>query len=225
MISKKVLVGKNISKSYIQAGQKIDVLRSASIEVAKGEIVSLIGPSGSGKSTLLHILGLLDGADHGDVYLNGRLLNNISDNVKDKIRARKIGFIYQFHYLIPELSAIENVMLPLQILGMKNSQSKIRASSLLESLNLDDRLNHYPSQLSGGEQQRVAIARAIISNPSIILADEPTGNLDPINAQKTFDLLVKIVKRCNLSMLIVTHNMRIANLADQKKEIYNGDIL
>jgi len=224
-MSNPILSAKNIIKTYSQGGETLQVLKGASLEVGKGEMVGLIGPSGSGKSSFLHILGLLDNHNGGSILINGQECSNLTDEKRTKIRSSELGFIYQFHHLIAGFTALENVTIPLRIQGIAAKEAKEEAFLLLKSLGLESRINHLTSQLSGGEQQRVAIARAIVTGPSLILADEPTGNLDPANAALVFDLLVKIVKNYNLSALIVTHNMDLAKNLDKVYAIENGEIV
>jgi len=216
---------KNICKSFMLNQQKINILNNVNFAIKKGDLTALIGPSGSGKTTILQIAGLLDGFDSGTLTIDGNEPSNSSDNLKTKFRRENIGFIYQFHHLLSEFSVIENVAMPLLIQEShfnKNSTSNIsrefafqQAKKFLSEVNLLSFANHRPSQLSGGQQQRVAIARAVIHYPKIILADEPTGNLDSVAAKDAFLLLKSIVKTHNLSCLMVTHNLELANNADQ----------
>jgi len=187
----------NVSKSYKQGLTKIEVIKSSSFEIKRGERVAFVGPSGCGKTTLLQICGLLDAPNFGEIYIENQKVNKLSDSKKTQIRKNKLGFVYQFHHLLPEFSAVENVMLPLFIQGISHEEALKKAKEILTGLGLKRRLEHRPSELSGGEQQRVALARAIIGNPSLILADEPTGNLDPENANIVFKLLLDVVKEYN----------------------------
>jgi len=212
----------DISKSYKQGLEKIEVIKNSSLEIKKGERVAFVGPSGCGKTTLLQICGLLDTANSGEIYIDNQKVNNLSDFKKTQIRKNKLGFVYQFHHLLPEFSATENVMLPLLIQNVSRDEALERAREILKKLGLERRLEHRPSELSGGEQQRVALARAVIGNPLLILADEPTGNLDPENSQMVFKLLLDIVKEYDLSLLMVSHNIELAKKADRLITIKDG---
>ena len=212
-----VLELKNIFKSYKQGIDKIEVIKDFSLKLHPGEIIVITGASGSGKSTLLHIAGLLDRPDSGDVVISGKKVLQ-SDYQRTNIRLEQLGFVYQYHHLLKDFSARENVTIPRLIAG-KNYQEALRDSDvLLDKLGLQERKIHMPGELSGGQQQRVAIARAMINNPQIILADEPTGNLDQDSAKLTLDLMVSIIKERNISAIIVTHNNSVASVADK---IYN----
>lgn len=214
----KILQLENITKYFNQGNQKIEVLKNANLEINKAELVALIGPSGSGKTTLLQIAGLLDNPNSGTIKINNiKVLED--DKNRTKIRKNNIGFIYQFHHLLEEFSALENVTLPLLIQGKTKDQAIKEASEILKEVELEDRINHRPSQLSGGQQQRVAIARAIVTKPSLILADEPTGNLDNNLSKKIFDIFIKLVKKHKIACLLVTHNSKLANKADRIIEI------
>lgn len=218
-----VLSLKQIEKSYLEGQrQKLKVLKGVSLTLKKGEIVALLGPSGSGKSTLLHIAGLLDHPDEGTLEIAGRVCSNLTDRERTLIRGRKIGFVYQFHHLLPEFTALENVMMPKLIMGESYKNACTRATELLSALGLSQRLTHTPSQLSGGEQQRVAISRALIHNPSLLLADEPTGNLDPKTSDVVFDALFKFAKASNLTALIATHNLELATRMDRIVRLDQG---
>ena len=225
MMSESVLSAENIEKSYTQGGVSLKILKGASFKLIKGEIAGLIGPSGSGKSTLLHILGLLDHPDRGKVKINGRDCVSIDDKQRTEIRSTELGFIYQFHHLLNEFTAIENVSIPLRIQGIDRRVAEKEAYKILDNLGLGRRSNHLTQSLSGGEQQRVAIARAIVTKPSLILADEPTGNLDPENSNIVFDLLLSAVKEYGLSIMIVTHNMQLAARLDNLYSLENGIII
>lgn len=215
-ISEEVLRLENINKSYEQNEGFLDVIRDSSLSVKSRETVSFVGPSGSGKTTLLQICGLLDTPTSGRVFINGEDIGNVSDFEKTAIRRNSIGFIFQFHHLLPEFSILENVMLPAFVKGVsKKNIIEDKAGTILSDLGLSSKISNRPYQLSGGERQRVAIARAIINNPSIILADEPTGNLDPENADIVFNLLLKIVHNYNSSLLMVTHNIDLAKKLDK----------
>jgi lipoprotein-releasing system ATP-binding protein len=219
-----ILSLKNISHIYDQENHKLKVLSNINIVIKKGEMVSLIGPSGSGKSTLLNIAGLLEKPSIGSVYLIGKNCKNINEEAKANLRGSNIGFVFQSHRLFPEFSALENVMLPQLIMGTSKKQAESNSKELLAMLGLEKRFSHRPAKLSGGESQRVAIARAIANSPNLILADEPTGNLDPLSAQNVFDILYKVVKSLNISCLIATHNLVLAKSMDRCLFLENGAI-
>ena len=219
-----ILSLKNISHIYDQENHKLKVLSNINIDIRKGEMVSLIGPSGSGKSTLLNIAGLLEKPSIGSVYLIGKNCKNINEEAKANLRGSNIGFVFQSHRLFPEFSALENVMLPQLIMGTSKKQAESNSKELLSMLGLEKRFSHRPAKLSGGESQRVAIARAIANSPNLILADEPTGNLDPLSAQNVFDILYKVVKSLNISCLIATHNLVLAKSMDRCLFLENGAI-
>lgn len=214
----------NIQKSFTQGGETFFVLNDLNFNLNKGEVVALIGPSGSGKTTFLQIAGLLDSPTSGVVSIDGTLCDKLSENDYTKIRRNKIGYIYQFHHLLPEFSALENIIIPQLIRGLKYEEAASNAKQILETLGLGHRHNNIPSELSGGEQQRVAIARAMVNSPALILADEPTGNLDHHNAEKVIELLFEQVRKRNLSTIIVTHNLEIAKKADRIISIQDGVI-
>lgn len=216
-----MLQGVNISKRY----DKVEVLRGVSISINRGEVVSIVGPSGSGKSTLLHILGTLDKADAGKVIMNDVELTALKGNKLAKFRNIHIGFVFQFHHLLPEFSAVENVCIPGWLAGRKKSEVKKEALELLAMLGLSERINNKPSELSGGEQQRVAVARALINKPDIILADEPTGNLDSANARDLHQLFFELRKKFNQTFLIVTHNEELAKSSDRVLTMKDGQII
>jgi len=224
-VSAPIFSMENISKTFKQGEEKLAILENASLSINRGEMVSLVGPSGCGKSTILHIAGLLDKFDSGKIIINGNDVSNISDKKRTKIRRNDIGFIYQFHHLLPEFTALENIAIPKIIDGVKFKDAKAEAMVLLEKMKLSDRANHKPSELSGGEQQRIAIARALVNKPSLILADEPTGNLDPENADYVFSTLIGLVKDSNISMLMVTHNMELGKKSDNIITIENKKIV
>ncbi len=216
----KVLEAKNLCKKFKVGTSQVIALENTNISLFLGESMAVVGPSGSGKSTLLHILGGLDIPDSGEVFINGKLLNNQTDLERTSIRNEKIGFIYQFHHLLPEFSAIENVAMPLIIRRMKYSKACSKAKVLLSDMGLKDRLGHFPSMLSGGEKQRVAIARALITNPCLVLADEPTGNLDIENASYVFNLLLERVKISKAALVVVTHDLKLAEKCNSLITIY-----
>jgi lipoprotein-releasing system ATP-binding protein len=213
---------KNIQKRYQQGDTTIEVLKDITIELYPGEIVALVGASGSGKSTALHIAGLLERPSSGDVFINGVAGWKMSDPKRTAIRLNQIGFVYQFHHLLPEFTALENVMLP-QILQKASSQdAENKALELLTSLGLKERANHRPSKLSGGEQQRVAVLRALANNPQILFADEPTGNLDEVTAKLVFEELLTLVRKKKVAALIATHDLNLAKKMDRVVHLSRG---
>lgn len=214
-----VLQLKNICKSYKQGSTSIKILKDINLEINKGKTYGLLGQSGCGKTTLLQIAGLLDKPDSGEVIINQENLSNASDKKTTLFRRNNIGFIYQFHHLLPEFSALENIVIPQRIKGVEKKTATINAQDILDRMGILNRENHRPTELSGGEQQRVAIARAVVNKPDLILADEPTGNLDPENSQKIFDILLDVVKEFNLAMMVVTHNHKLASNLDNIIEI------
>jgi lipoprotein-releasing system ATP-binding protein len=216
-----MLEAKGIQKSYGQ----LPVLKNIDLHVRKGEIVAIVGASGAGKSTLLHILGTLDSPDNGKVFINQQDVFSQSSKSIAAFRNKSIGFVFQFHNLLPEFSAIENVMIPGFIAGKKEDETRKRAEELLGMLGLSARINHKPSELSGGEQQRTAVARALINSPAMILADEPSGNLDSKNAVELHDLFFKLRKDLGQTFVIVTHNPDLSRMADRRLEIRDGQIL
>lgn len=220
----KVLELIQIRKSFWQADQEIVAIKNANLFVERGEVVALTGPSGSGKTTLLQIAGLLDVPSFGEVFINKINASKASDQTRTEIRKNHLGFVYQFHHLLPEFSAKENVALPLWIKGFERRKALIAAEEILQRVELGDRLNHKPAELSGGQQQRVALARAIVSKPALILADEPTGNLDSDLAEKIFSLLKSLVKSEGIGCLVVTHNMELAKNSTRMVSIKNGAI-
>jgi lipoprotein-releasing system ATP-binding protein len=214
-----------ISRRFRQGDNTLDILKSAELAVWPGQSVALIAPSGAGKSTLLHIAGLLEPPDAGEVYIDSVATSNLTDLERTGIRRSDIGFVYQFHHLLPEFSAVENVMLPQMIRGLKKSEARTRASELLSYLGLKDRLEHRPAELSGGEQQRVAIARAVANAPRILLADEPTGNLDQRTSQRVFATMSQLVRASGLAAIIATHNLDIASQMDRRVTIREGGVV
>lgn len=215
----------NIHRAFWQGGERLNILNGVDLSVKPGETISLVGPSGSGKSTLLHIAGLLEKPDDGEIHILNKNVSSLSDKKLTQIRNQKLGFIYQYHYLLSEFSALENIMLPQLIAGKKRGIARERAITLLSSLNLGDRIYHRPYQLSGGEQQRVAIGRALANDPQIILADEPTGNLDFENAEAVFSMLLKQSRRAGVAAIIATHNLELAKKLDRIFLIENGTLL
>ena len=216
------LLLKKVQRRYRQGEAFLDILRGADLAVSPGEIVALVAPSGTGKSTLLHVAGLLEKPDDGEVFVGGEPTSNMDDAGRTRLRREEIGFVYQFHHLLPEFSAIENVVMPQIIRGLAMAEARERARQLLDFLGLGARLDHRPAELSGGEQQRVAIARAVANAPSLLLADEPTGNLDPQTAGHVFTTLVSIVRASGLAALIATHNMDLAARMDRRVTIQDG---
>jgi lipoprotein-releasing system ATP-binding protein len=211
-----------VVRTFRQAGQPLDVLRGASLQVKGGELVALVGPSGAGKSTLLHIAGLLEKADGGDIRIAGKLANALSDADRTALRRQSIGFVYQFHHLLPEFSALENIVLPQMIAGVPKSAARKRGMELLEMVGLGARASHRPARLSGGEQQRVAIARALANRPKLLIADEPTGNLDHKTAEGVFAMLADLVRVGDFGALVATHNLDLAARMDRVLELRDG---
>ena len=224
-MNKPVLELAAIEKSYLKGStNKIEVLKGVNLKLFPGETVALVAPSGAGKSTLLQISGLLDKPLSGKIFINGTEIQNKNDNYLTMIRRREIGFVYQFHHLLPEFSSRENIDLPQLSNGISSKEAQRRSNELLSLVNLANRSNHRPSELSGGEQQRVAICRALANKPRIILADEPTGNLDQRTTLSVFESLVTIVKQTNLSALIATHNLDLASRMDRVVKLIDGKI-
>jgi len=216
-----MITGKDIYKRY----GTVEVLKGVDISIGKAEVVSIVGPSGSGKSTLLHILGTLDQADKGSVTMNGQLISALGGNKLAAFRNRHIGFVFQFHHLLPEFTALENVCIPGWLAGRRKGEVKTAAAELLAMLGLQHRIDNKPNQLSGGEQQRVAVARALINKPSIVFADEPTGNLDSANARELHQLFFDLRSRFEQTFLIVTHNEELAQLSDRILHMRDGRIV
>ena len=206
---------RDIGRRYKEGDGWLTVLRGVDLALVPGEVVALVGPSGSGKSTLLHIAGLLDRPDRGEVLVSGTPCGGLDADQRTMLRRTAVGFVYQFHHLLPEFTAVENVMMPLRIGGMRDTEARKRSTAILERLGLADRITHRPSELSGGEQQRVAIARGVVTEPNILLADEPTGNLDPDTSIRVFDELVTLARTQGLSALIATHDMDLAARMDR----------
>ena len=212
----------DLQRSYAQGSRVIEVLKGATASLYAGETVALLGPSGAGKSTLLHIAGLLERPDGGAVVINGVDCVKLGDSERTRMRRSEIGFVYQFHHLLPEFSALENIVLPQLILGLSRTEAEERASQLLDSLGISERGDHRPAQLSGGEQQRVAIARAVANGPRLLLADEPTGNLDPPTAERVFEQLLSLVRQSGVAALIATHNLELAARMDRTLRLKEG---
>ena len=220
------IVGKNLSKVYqLEGGEKVEALKGVNLEIRKGEMLALMGPSGSGKSTLLNLLGGIDKPTKGEVLINGKNINRMKDRELAKFRNKNIGFVFQFHYLLPEFTALENVIIPTQFYRyMKPKDAEKKARKLLSKLNLKDRVYHRPSQMSGGEQQRVAIARAVINEPEIILADEPTGNLDTANTEVVMDIFTELNREKNITIVIATHDDFVASFCNRIVKLKDGVI-
>jgi lipoprotein-releasing system ATP-binding protein len=221
---KHILKLEMISHSYVQAGRQVDVLSEASLMLYPGRITALVGPSGAGKTTLLNVAGLLEQPKSGQVWINGTKATGLSERKRTQLRLRHIGMVFQFHRLFPEFSALENIVIPQMLSGLSQTESEKRAKLLLEMVGLSDRATHRPGLLSGGEQQRVAIARSVANAPDILLADEPTGNLDPETGETVFQSLQKIVHGTDTAALIVTHNQKLAAKMDEILELENGNI-
>ena len=218
-----VLTITGITKSYnVGKPNAVTVLQGADLNVAKGEVVALVAPSGAGKSTLLHIAGLLDTPDLGNVSINGTDMTKLSDRKRTAVRRSEVGFIYQFHHLLPEFSALENIVLPQLANGVSAANAKARAMDLLERVGVQHRAEHRPAALSGGEQQRVAFCRSLANEPSLLLADEPTGNLDPETSDRVFDALMDLVRSTGLSAVIATHNLELAARMDRMVRMDKG---
>ncbi len=220
-----VLELKNVSHWFYQGGVKIEILNNASFQIKRGECVALVGPSGCGKSTLLHLAGLLERPKDGDIIINGKKAQDLHDDKKTNIRLSKIGFVYQSHNLLGDFTALENVMIPMYLGGKNKEEAKFLATTLLKKMGLEKRITHIPTQMSGGEAQRVAIARAIANDPELLLADEPTGNLDPKTSDFVYDELIRSVKEKKLTALIVTHDVNLARKMDRVLRLKNGQII
>ncbi|GAA5057268.1 ABC transporter ATP-binding protein [Erythrobacter westpacificensis] len=219
-----VIALRNLTRSFEQGGVRIDVLRGANLEIAPGEIVALLGPSGSGKSTLLQAVGLLEGGFSGQIQLAGTEASDLDAAGRTTLRREHLGFVYQFHHLLPDFNARENVVLPQLLLGTKRKDAEARADELLTALGLEHRLDHRPSQLSGGEQQRVAVARALANRPKLVLADEPTGNLDEKTSDRVLSEFLELVREQGSSALVATHNERLAARMDRVVRLHEGRI-
>ena len=217
------LVG--VSRHYREGDARLDILVEVDFSLVPGQTVALIAPSGAGKSTLLHIAGLLERPDAGEVKINNAPTSTMSDDARTKLRRNSIGFVYQFHHLLPEFTALENVALPQTINGLERTEARRRAKELLDYLRLGPRALHRPGELSGGEQQRVAIARAVANAPALLLADEPTGNLDPRTAEHVFATLMTLARASGLAALVATHNLELANQMDRRVTLRDGHIV
>ncbi len=214
-----------VVRRYRQGRASLDVLRGVDLALAEGEIVALVGPSGAGKSTLLHIAGLLERPDAGEVFLDGKACGRLSDDARTTARRLGVGFVYQYHHLLPEFSALENIVIPQMIAGRSRTEAQQRGLELLASLGLAERSRHRPGQLSGGEQQRVAIGRALANAPRLLLADEPTGNLDPGTAEDVFAMLLELVRTVRLTAIIATHNLALAERMDRVVRLDRGRLV
>ncbi|MEE2722253.1 MAG: ABC transporter ATP-binding protein [Pseudomonadota bacterium] len=211
-----------VTRTFLQAGNELNVLRGASAEISAGETVALVAPSGAGKSTLLHIAGLLERPTSGEVRIGGKACSTLADDRRTALRRTEIGFVYQFHHLLPEFSAAENIIIPQMLAGEPKYRAKTRASELLDLVGLADRASHRPAKLSGGEQQRVAIARAMANLPRVLIADDPTGNLDQETADRVFDLLLQLTRDTGIAALVATHNPDLASRMDRTLRLENG---
>ncbi len=224
-MSEPVLAMRGLTRVYVTGDRTLEVLKGVDLEVAAGQIVGLVGPSGSGKSSLLHAAGLLEHPTAGEIRIEGRDCGSLNDRARTAIRLTAIGFVYQFHHLLPELTALDNVALPAMIAGRSRREARDRAESLLGELGLAERLNHQPAQLSGGEQQRVAVARALANQPRLLLADEPTGNLDPATSAAVFGNLKDLVRATGVAALIATHNVTLAADMDRVLSLEDGRLV
>jgi len=223
-MSDAVLTIRGLERTYVTAAGSLPVLKGVDLDVKPGEIVGLIGPSGSGKSSLLHAAGLLEHADGGRISILGRDCTDLTDRERSRVRLATIGFVYQFHHLLPEFSALDNVALPMMIAGASQKDARARAQTLLGDLGLTERVQHQPAQLSGGEQQRVAIARALANKPRLLLADEPTGNLDPTTSGAVFESLYALARSTGVAAVVATHNLALASHMDRVLALKDGHL-
>ena len=219
-----VLSLRGIVRTYPSGPRTLEVLKGVDLDVYPGEVVGLIGPSGSGKSSLLHAAGLLERPTAGSITIEGRDCSTLNENLRTKVRLGSIGFVYQFHHLLPEFTALDNVAMPQRIAGKSKAVARARAAQLLEQLGLGERLDHQPAQMSGGEQQRVAIARALANSPRVVLADEPTGNLDPATSTAVFEALFELCRKEGVAALVATHNMELARFMDRVFALKEGHL-
>jgi lipoprotein-releasing system ATP-binding protein len=221
-MSEPVLSLRGVMRSYPSGGRVLEVLKGADLDIYPGEMIGLIGPSGSGKSSLLHAAGLLERPNGGEIVIEGRECSKLGERARTRVRLGSIGFVYQFHHLLPEFTALDNVAMPLRIAGKSQTAARARAAALLEQMGLSHRLDHQPAQMSGGEQQRVAIARALANAPRVILADEPTGNLDPATSEGVFKALYELCRVEGVAALVATHNMDLARFMDRVFGLTDG---
>ncbi len=219
-----VLRAENLVKSYTEGGATVEVLRDVSLHIGAGEMVAIVGASGSGKSTLLHLLGLLDTPTSGHVEVDGKRVDGLNESARSRLRNQRLGFVYQFHHLLPEFSAVDNVAMPLIVRRDKRNTAREQAREVLAQVGLEHRMDHYPGQLSGGERQRVALARALVTRPGCVLADEPTGNLDRYTAESMFELLLRVNQEFGTALAIVTHDPALAALAHRQLLIEKGQL-
>ena len=220
-----VLQANQLGRTYVQGDLSVEVLRDVSLNVSRGERIAIIGQSGSGKSTLLHLLGGLDTPTSGSVHVNGQDMSRLGQAMRGRLRNKAVGFVYQFHHLLPEFTAVENVSMPLLIRGMAKTDAASLAKSLLERVGLSERFRHKPAELSGGERQRAAIARALVTSPAVVLADEPTGNLDEETAGRVYELMLELNQELGTSFLVVTHDTRLANRMDRVLQLTRGELV
>jgi lipoprotein-releasing system ATP-binding protein len=223
-MSDPVVALRGIRRTYPSGERILEVLKGADLDIYAGEMVGLIGPSGSGKSSLLHAAGLLERPDAGDIVIEGRDCSKLNERARTRVRLGSIGFVYQFHHLLPDFTAVDNVAMPLRIAGKSRAAARARATALLEQMGLGERLEHQPAQMSGGEQQRVAIARALANAPRVILADEPTGNLDPATSESVFKALYALCRVEGVAALVATHNMELARFMDRVFGLKDGHL-
>jgi lipoprotein-releasing system ATP-binding protein len=218
------LVAEDLRKTFSEAGRSLEILRGVNLHVAAGETIAIVGASGSGKTTLLQLLGGLDLPTSGRVVIDGMSIHELGERARGKLRNRAVGFVYQFHHLLPEFSALENVAMPLLVAGNSPKEAAAAAASLLDRVGLADRTTHRPSKLSGGERQRVAVARALVTHPAVVLADEPTGNLDRPTGQRVFDLLLELNASLQTSLIVVTHDLELASRMQRTLELRDGQL-
>jgi lipoprotein-releasing system ATP-binding protein len=223
-MSSPVLSLRGVRRSYPSGGRILEVLKGADLDVYPGEMIGLIGPSGSGKSSLLHAAGLLERPNAGEIVIEGRDCSKLNERARTRVRLGSIGFVYQFHHLLPEFTALDNVAMPLRIAGKSKAAARARAARLLEQMGLSERLEHQPAQMSGGEQQRVAIARALANEPRVVLADEPTGNLDPATSESVFKALYALCRVEGVAALVATHNLELARFMDRVFGLKDGHL-
>ena len=220
-----VLTLRGVTRKYVQGDRELVILNNANFTLNRGEMVALVAPSGAGKSTLLHTAGLLEHPDSGEVTVNGAQATGLSDEARTAIRRAEIGFVYQFHHLLPEFTALENIMIPQMLRGLTKDEASVRAMQLLDYMKIGPRAEHRPAELSGGEQQRVAIARAVANAPLVLLADEPTGNLDPVTSSYVFEALEALVRQSGLAAMIATHNHELAKRMDRRVTLKGGQVV